>query len=98
MRLKIGLLSVYFGLFDDAMPGNFRESRENFSNELENFLAQFGEVTFPGLIDSEEKAEDAARVFKEAQLDLIIFAPSMAAPPSYAWIAIKDIPETFIVP
>ena len=97
MRLKIGLLSVYFGLFDDAMPGNFRESRENFSNELENFLAQFGEVTFPGLIDSEEKAEDAARVFKEAQLDLIIFAPSMAAPPSYGWIAIKDIPEIFIV-
>mgnify|MGYP001502521501 CR=1 FL=1 len=81
MSLKIGLLSVYFGLFDDAMPGNFRESRENFSNELENFLVQFGDVTFPGLIDSEEKAEDAARVFKEAQLDVIIFAPSMAAPP-----------------
>ena len=97
MRLKIGLLSVYFGLFDDAMPGNFRESRENFSNELENFLAQFGDVTFPGLIDSEEKAEDAARVFKEAQLDVIIFAPSMAAPPSYGWIALKDIPEVFIV-
>jgi L-arabinose isomerase len=97
MRLKIGLLSVYFGLFDDAMPGDFRKSREKYTNEVKAFLDQFGDVTFPGLIDSEEEAESAAKIFKEAELDLIVFAPSMAAPPSYGWIAVKDIPETFIV-
>ena len=63
MRLKIGLLSVYFGLFDDAMPGDFRKSRESYASEVKNLLEQYGDVVFPGLVDSEDKATTAAKIF-----------------------------------
>tara|TARA_B100000029_G_scaffold385935_1_gene381676 strand:- start:6241 stop:7707 length:1467 start_codon:yes stop_codon:yes gene_type:complete len=97
MRLKIGLLSVYFGLFDDAMPGDFRKSRESYASEVKNLLEQYGDVVFPGLVDSEDKATTAAKIFEEAKPDLIVFAPSMAAPPSYGWTVVENFPEIFIL-
>lgn len=95
--LRIGLLSVYFGLFDAAMPPEFRHDRTACAESMRDRLEQFGSVTYPGVVDSDETGRVAARVFAEAEVDVIVFAPTMAAPPSYGWEAIRNLPHVPLV-
>ena len=95
--LRIGLLSVYFGLFDAAMPAEFRQDRTASSEAMRERLERFGSVIYPGVVDSDDAGRKAARVFAEAQVDVIVFAPTMAAPPSYGWEAIRDLPQVPLV-
>ncbi len=91
---RIGQLSVYFGLFDQAMPPEFRHDREALAHRFTEFLSTSGEVVYPGLVDSEEAGRRAGEVFAEAGVEVVVFVPSMAAPPSYGWEAIRvlDVP------
>ncbi len=95
--LRIGQLSVYFGLFDEAMPAAFRHEREQFASTVRDWLARFGEVEFPGLVDSDESGRQLGEVLAAAELDVVVFVPTMAAPPSYAWHALEAIPDVPIV-
>lgn len=90
-RLRIGLVCVYFGLFDEAMPAGFRRERTRFAERMRERLGDLGEVVYPGLVDSEEAGREAAALFAEQPVDAIVFAPSMAAPPGYGWEAIRDL-------
>ncbi len=47
-RLRIGLLSVYFGLFDAAMPPEFRRDRTAFAEAMRERVDRFGSVVYPG--------------------------------------------------
>ena len=96
-RLRIGLLSVYFGLFDAAMPPEFRRDRTAFAEAMRERLERFGSVVYPGVVDSDDAGRKAARAFAEAEVDVIVFAPTMAAPPSYGWEAIKGLPRVPVV-
>ena len=95
--LRIGLLSVYFGLFDAAMPPEFRRDRTAFAESMRERLEQFGSVVYPGVVDSDESGREAGRTFAEAGVDVIVFAPTMAAPPSYGWEAIRNLPDVPLV-
>lgn len=96
-RLRIGLLSVYFGLFDAAMPPEFRRDRTAFAEAMRGRLGRFGSVVYPGVVDSDDTGREAGRLFAEAAVDVIVFAPTMAAPPSYGWEAIRDLPNVPLV-
>ena len=96
-RLRIGLLSVYFGLFDAAMPPEFRRDRTAFAEAMRSRLECFGSVVYPGVVDSDDTGREAGRLFAEAGVDVIVFAPTMAAPPSYGWEAIRDLPNVPLV-
>lgn len=91
---RIGQLSVYFGLFDEAMPPEFRRDREALAHRFTKFLAGAGEVIYPGLVDSEEAGRRAGEVFAAQEVEVVVFVPSMAAPPSYGWEAVSglDVP------
>ena len=91
--VRIGLLTVYYGLFDDSMPAAFRTERTERASSLAMMLSAYGEVIHPGLVDSEASSSAAAEMFAAANVDVIIFAPTMAAPPSYAWNAISPFPD-----
>ena len=91
--LRIGLLSVYFGLFDAAMPPEFRRDRTSFAEAVRDRLERFGSVVYPGVVDSDETGREAGRVFADAGVEVIVFAPTMAAPPSYGWEAVRSLPE-----
>ena len=95
--LRIGLLSVYFGLFDAAMPPEFRQDRTAFAEAMRERLERFGSVVYPGVVDSDDTGREAGRVFVEAGVDVIVFAPTMAAPPSYGWEAVRDLPHVPLV-
>jgi L-arabinose isomerase len=91
---RIGQLSVYFGLFDEAMPPEFRQDREALANRFTKFLSAGGEVVYPGVVDSDEAGRRANEVFAREQVEVVVFVPAMAAPPSYGWEAISglDVP------
>ncbi len=91
--LRIGLLCVYFGLFDAAMPPEFRRDRTAFAESMRERMEQFGSVVYPGVVDSDETGRAAGRVFAESGVDVIVFAPTMAAPPSYGWEAVRNLPN-----
>ena len=92
-RLRIGVLPVYFGLFDAAMPPEFRRDRTALAERMRERLSRWGEVVYPGVVDSDEAGREAGRAFAEAGVEVIVFAPTMAAPPSYAWEAVRDLPK-----
>ena len=96
-RLRIGLLSVYFGLFDAAMPPEFRQDRTAFAEGMRERLERFGSVVYPGVVDSDDTGKEAGRIFADAEVDVIVFAPTMAAPPSYGWEAVRDLPQVPLV-
>ncbi|MDE0131194.1 MAG: hypothetical protein OXQ32_02875 [bacterium] len=91
---RIGQLSVYFGLFDEAMPPEFRRDREALAHRFTEFLSAGGDVVYPGVVDSEEAGRRASRVFAAEEVEVVVFVPAMAAPPSYGWEAISglDVP------
>ena len=88
---RIGQLSVYFGLFDEAMPPEFRRDREALAHRFTEFLSAGGDVVYPGLVDSEEAGRRANEVFASEQVEVVVFVPAMAAPPSYGWEAISGL-------
>lgn len=92
--MRIGQLSVYFGLFDEAMPAGFRETRRQYATAVGELLAAYGEVVDPGLVDSMDQAVHAAEVFAREEVDMVVFAPTMAAPPAWAEQALSgaDVP------
>ncbi|MDH3753225.1 MAG: hypothetical protein OEU32_05060 [Acidimicrobiia bacterium] len=96
-HLVIGQVSVYFGLFDDAMPAGFRKGREAHAEAVGALLAEHGQVIFPGVIDSEDGGRRAARELAAAGVDVVVFAPTMAAPPNYAWAAVAGLADTPII-
>ncbi len=95
--LRIGLLAVYFGLFDAAMPPEFRQEREAFAEAMRIRLEQFGSVVYPGVVDDDEAGQRAGELFARSGVDVIVFAPTMAAPPSYGWEAVRDLPRVPLV-
>lgn len=95
--LRIGLLAVYFGLFDAAMPPEFRQERTAFADALRTRLEQFGSVVYPGVVDNDEAGREAGLLFTRSDVDVIVFAPTMAAPPSYGWEAIRNLPRVPVV-
>lgn len=97
VRPRIGLVSVYFGLFDQSMPPSFRQDRLDHAHRIADLLGRFGEVVFPGLVDSEESGAEAGRAIAAGDVDLLVCAPSMAAPPSYAWTALAAVPDVPVV-
>lgn len=96
-RLRIGLISVYFPLFDDVMPADFRKERELAAGEFAETLRAEFDVLYPGLLTSEEDGSRVNATFRAERLDAIVFAPSMAAPPSFALVALEGLDAPVVV-
>ena len=95
--MRIGQLSVYFGLFEEAMPAGFRETRRDYAAAVGEMLAGYGEVVDPGLVDSMDQAILAAEVLAREQVDVVVFAPTMAAPPAWAEQALSGVDVPVVV-
>jgi len=95
--LKIGQLSVYFGLFDDAMPAGFRQTRRDYAAAVGDMLAAYGEVVAPGLVDNLDSAAEANEAFVKEGVDVVVFAPTMAAPPGWAARALDGLDVPVVV-
>jgi L-arabinose isomerase len=96
-RPTIGLISPYFGLFDAAMPEGFRADRQIYAHRVQRLVSEYGEVHFDKLADSDEAGLAIGETFAKAGVDVVVCAPSMAAPPTYSWAAIEQLPDVPIV-
>ncbi len=93
-KYRIGLAASYFKLFDEVMPPTYRKSKEAFVQSFIDLLSPHVEVIYTELLDDDAKGERARELFLQKQVDLILLAPAMAAPPSYGAKVVErtDIP------
>jgi L-arabinose isomerase len=95
-RPRIGLVCPYFTLFDQEMPG-LRGSREQAARGYGETLSEHFDVVFPGLVTSDQDAHRANDTLRAEELDAIVLAPSMAAPPSFGLSALESIEVPLVV-
>lgn len=87
--VMLGLVKPYFGMFDDQLGSEHREACARRAGRVQDALREAGfDVIDPGLVDSVEAGRAAAAMFDEADLDVFVVVPTMAAPPAYAAAAI----------
>lgn len=80
-----------FQLFDKEMPGDFPERMKARAARFHQVLSQDFDVYYPGLIESPEDAERVGADLAPQDFDVMVFAPAMAAPPSYAVTAMAAL-------
>jgi L-arabinose isomerase len=96
-RPRIGLVSVRFGLFDPQMPPDFPARMQERARRYAAALGEECDVVYPGLIEDETGARAAARALARERLDAVVFAPTMAAPPSYAAVVLRACPVPAVI-
>jgi len=91
---RIGLLSVRFKLFDAQMGPDFVARMHAHAARSTAILEDAFEVVRTPLIEDQEGAAQVADLLAAERLDAVVFAPAMAAPPSYAKTALAgtDVP------
>ncbi len=96
-RPKVGIVSCYFPLFEQQMPAGFRDDREATARGYAELLRRDFDVIDAGMLASEADGDSANVVLREARPDVVVYAPSMAAPPSYAMHALAGIDAPLVV-
>ncbi len=96
-RPKVGVVSCYFPLFEKQMPAGFRQDREATARGYAELLASDFDVVDAGMLASDADGERANALLREARPDVVVFAPSMAAPPSYAAQALAALEVPLVI-
>ncbi len=73
------------------MPAGFRQDREETARGYANVLRREFDVVDAGMLVSDADGDRANTLLREARPDVVVFAPSMAAPPSYAARALAGL-------
>ena len=82
--IRVGLLTPYFAFFESRFPEDFRASQEAYAAGLAVALQGIGfEVAASGLVDGAQSAASAGQRFADAGVDVVVAAPTMAAPPTH---------------
>lgn len=97
LRPKVGVVSCYFTLFDEQMPAGFRQEREAVARSYLDLLGQDFDIVDAGMLTSEAEGDRANAILREARPDVVVYAPSMAAPPSYAARALAGLDAPLVV-
>lgn len=96
-RPRIGLVTVRFTLFDAQMGSDFPARMHAHAARSEAVLRTFADVVAAPLIESEADAIAAGAILAGEHLDAVVFAPAMAAPPSYAVRALADVEAPIVI-
>jgi L-arabinose isomerase len=73
-RPRIGLLPTGHLIYWDQFPG-LKEMALGMLDEARKHLEKIGDVITPGLVDTEEKAFNAGKFFKQEDVDLLLVFP-----------------------
>jgi L-arabinose isomerase len=93
----VGVVSCYFPLFEQQMPPGFRQDREATARSYAALLARDFDVVDAGMLASDADGVRANALLREARPDAVVFAPSMAAPPSYAASALAGLEAPLVI-
>src|SRR4051812_34216857 len=96
-RPKVGVVSCYFPLFEQQMPPGFREDREATARGYAELLSRDFDVVDAGMLASDADGDRANAVLRAAGADVVVYAPTMAAPPSYAAHALAGVDAPLVI-
>ncbi len=96
-RPRVGVVSCYFPLFDAQMPAGFRQEREAVARGYADLLRRDFDVVDAGMLGSEADGDRANATLREARPEVVVYAPTMAAPPSYAAHALAGLDLPVVV-
>ena len=96
-RPRIALVSVRFGLFDAQMPPDFPARMRAHAARSAAVLGAAFDVLAPDLIEDEAGARRVRDELAGERPDAVVFAPAMAAPPSYAAIALERTTAPLVI-
>ena len=74
LRPRIGLLPTGLQIYWEQYP-RLRERGLAMYDKLVEGLSEFGEVFSPGLVDNDERAEEAAKYLKAQDVDILLIFP-----------------------
>jgi len=94
---RIGVVTGYMPYFEEIMPGDFRQQMAARGEATAGRLEGLGEVLFTGLVHDHESGFAAGRKLKAFDPDVVVLAPTMAAPAGYQYAAVRDIGRVPIV-
>lgn len=96
-RPRVGLVTVRFTLFDAQMGPDFPARMRAHAARSAEVLERFADIVAAPLIESDADADAARAILAAERLDAIVFAPAMAAPPSFADRALAGIPAPLVI-
>jgi L-arabinose isomerase len=96
-RPKVGLVSCYFPLFEQQMPPGFREDRAATARSYAELLGREFDVVDAGMMASDTDGDRANALLREADANVLVYAPTMAAPPSYVAHALRGIDAPLVI-
>ena len=74
VRAKIGLLPTGLKIYWEQFPG-LKEKGMKMYDTLVSKLSEYGDVVSPGVVDTYETAVDAAKLFKNEDIDILFIFP-----------------------
>lgn len=89
VRPRIALLVPRFTLFDPHMRTGFVERMRAAAPRHAAVLRRWFDVVETGVIESEAEAAEVRELLARERVDAVVFAPAMAAPPSFGQIALE---------
>lgn len=96
-RPRIALLVPRFTLFDPHMHAGFVERMRAAAARHAAVLARWFDVLETGVIESESEAAQVRELLARERVDAVVFAPAMAAPPSFGQIALERCPAPVVL-
>jgi L-arabinose isomerase len=87
----VGVVTTYFGLFDEGMPAGFRAERLAAGRRVQALLQDVAECHLAGVVDSSEAAEGAASDLGGHPCDAVVVVPTMATPPEWAVRVVQSL-------
>ena len=96
-RPRVALVSVRFTLFDPQMGPDFPERMRRHAARSAALLREAFDVIELPLIESELDAAQVADRLAAENPEAIVFAPAMAAPPSFAEIALSKTTAPLVI-
>lgn len=94
---RIALVTVRFTLFDPQMGPEFSARMRQHAARSAAILRDEFDVIETPLIESEEDAAKVADFLATAAPEAVVFAPAMAAPPSYGEIALSRTSAPIVI-
>ncbi len=94
---RIAVVSVRFILFDPQMGPDFPARMRAHAARSAAILREGFDVIETPLIESEADAARVADIVEAARPEAVVFAPAMAAPPSYADIAVSRTTAPIVI-
>ena len=92
------VLAPYWDFWEASVGTRFRSDRQQLlSAVVEQLVKQGIKVAWQGLIDSPSAGIDAAIAVAALEVDVVIIAQTMAAPPSHAMAALERLEQPLIV-